>query len=449
IWTLSKCSDCYNSFQRTRKEKREEDAVERREIQLLNEKAKGESDAKKLVAEPHSFVIHRGKVGRYIRRLELDLRSVMEPFTATKLRELRRNNLKDFLVNGAVLGVTHLMVLTRGEQSLTLRIIRSPQGPTLSFKIMRYTLSRDIITSQRRSLHFQRQFTTAPLVVMNGFTGCAKKHVQLTQTMFQNMFPSINMKLSQVRRCVMVNYDAENDSIDIRHYAIKAVPTGLSKAAKKLVQGKIPDLSKYKDISDFFLNPGQMSESEFEGEQKEVKLAEDLTTRGCKAGQRTNIRLIELGPRLTLTLVKVEEGVDEGEVLYHSYMQKSAKELMKLRQNLPKKKKLKERQRKENEHRVIRRLKAVADRKAAEEEAIEEEKQKLINKQKAVTGEEYDERANETVGQGQNEHATIASRSSHLQQHSHSGEGNANKTVLGTRHKHTLSSETIKRKRYE
>lgn len=47
---------------------------------------------------------------------------------------MRRNNLKDFIVNGAVLGVTHLLVLTRGENWITLRIIRSPQGPTLTFR---------------------------------------------------------------------------------------------------------------------------------------------------------------------------------------------------------------------------------------------------------------------------------------------------------------------------
>lgn len=39
-------------------------------------------------------------------------------------------------------------------------------------------------------------------------------------------------------------------------------------------------------------SPGQLSESEFEGEQKEVELAQDLSTRGCRKGQKTNIRLL-------------------------------------------------------------------------------------------------------------------------------------------------------------
>jgi len=35
---------------------------------------------------PHSFMIYRGKVGRYIKELLRDLRLVMEPYTASKLK---------------------------------------------------------------------------------------------------------------------------------------------------------------------------------------------------------------------------------------------------------------------------------------------------------------------------------------------------------------------------
>lgn len=52
----------------------------------------------------------------------------------TAVQVMKRNNLKDFVVNAAPLGVSHLMVLTRSETAVTLRIIRNPQGPTLTFK---------------------------------------------------------------------------------------------------------------------------------------------------------------------------------------------------------------------------------------------------------------------------------------------------------------------------
>jgi len=54
-----------------------------------------------------------------------------------------------------------------------------------------------------------------------------------------------------VRRCILLNYDPDTKLIDFRHYAIRAVPVGLNRGVKKLVQSKIPDLSKYDDISEF------------------------------------------------------------------------------------------------------------------------------------------------------------------------------------------------------
>ncbi|NXG39216.1 SSF1 protein, partial [Dromaius novaehollandiae] len=35
---------------------------------------------------PHSFVFHRGRVGKNVRQLVLDVRKVMEPYTARALK---------------------------------------------------------------------------------------------------------------------------------------------------------------------------------------------------------------------------------------------------------------------------------------------------------------------------------------------------------------------------
>lgn len=35
---------------------------------------------------PHSFVIHRGKTGKYVQDLTSDVRKVMEPYTASNLK---------------------------------------------------------------------------------------------------------------------------------------------------------------------------------------------------------------------------------------------------------------------------------------------------------------------------------------------------------------------------
>ena len=38
-------------------------------------------------------------------------------------------------------------------------------------------------------------------------------------------------------------------------------------------------------------------------------------------------RLTEIGPRMTLQLIKIEEGVGSGEILYHEYIKKSPEEV--------------------------------------------------------------------------------------------------------------------------
>lgn len=49
-----------------------------------------------------------------------------------------------------------------------------------------------------------------------------------------------------------MNYNPTTKLIDFRHYNIKVVPVGVSKGVKKIVQGKIPNLAKCEDISEFF-----------------------------------------------------------------------------------------------------------------------------------------------------------------------------------------------------
>ena len=59
------------------------------------------------------------------------------------------------------------------------------------------------------------------------------------------------MKLNTIRRCVLLHYYPEDGSVEFRHYSIKAVPVGVSRAVKKLVSSKVPNLGKLSDISEF------------------------------------------------------------------------------------------------------------------------------------------------------------------------------------------------------
>jgi len=62
-------------------------------------------------------------------------------------------------------------------------------------------------------------------------------------------FPQV--KLNCIRRCVLLHYYPEDGTVEFRHYSVKAVPVGVSKAVKRLVQSKVPDLSNLNDISEF------------------------------------------------------------------------------------------------------------------------------------------------------------------------------------------------------
>jgi len=233
-------------------------------------------------------------------------------------------------------------------------------------------LARDVISSLKKPADNQAAFRQHPLVVMNNFKVKANeqgaerdgRQISLMQTTLQNMFPSINVntvKLKEIRRCVLFNYDHETDTVECRHYTVRVAPTGLSRSAKKLLPSrrKIPDLGRYKDISDYFLKPGQLSESEFEIDgQNEVELPQDLPGRaGCERSAQAAVRLVELGPRLTFQLIKVETGVSDGEVLYHKFIKKSAKEVSKLRKRLTEQRKLKDTRRKEQELNIERKRK--------------------------------------------------------------------------------------------
>lgn len=57
---------------------------------------------------------------------------------------------------------------------------------------LQYTLVRDVISSLRRHRMHEQQFAHPPLLVLNSF-GPYGMHVKLMATMFQNLFPSINV----------------------------------------------------------------------------------------------------------------------------------------------------------------------------------------------------------------------------------------------------------------
>eukprot|EP00061_Rhincodon_typus_P016666 g44998.t1 len=233
------------------------------------------------------------------------------------------------------------------------KIARLPRGPTLTFKVHQYSLVKDVVSSLKRHRMHEQQFYHHALLVLSNFGGDGM-HIKLMATVFQNMFPSINVYkvgLNTVKRCVLINYNSSTQMVDIRHYSIKVIPVGMSRGVKKLLQEKFPNMSRFEDISDLLMKGANLSESEAEqdGEHNITELPQVYAGRGNLKAQQSAIRLTEIGPRLSLELVKIQEGMCDGQVMYHSFIQKTEEELQEILQQREKRQKLKEERRKKQE----------------------------------------------------------------------------------------------------
>ncbi|XP_061838040.1 suppressor of SWI4 1 homolog [Nerophis lumbriciformis] len=324
---------------------------------------KSRSEATHLAEEtyrsvPHSFVFHRGQVGKNVSQLILDIRRVMKPYTAEQLKVRKKNVLKDFVTVAGPLGVTHFIIFSKSENNLTMRMARLPKGPMLYFKVLKYTLLKDVVSSLKRHRMHEEQFKHHPLLILNNF-GSQGMHMKLMATMFQNMFPSINVhtvSLNTIKRAVLLNYNKESQEIEFRHYSLKVVPVGMSRGVKKLMQEKFPNMSKFEDISELMLKGANLSESEAEqdGDHNITELPQVYSGRGNMASQQSAIRLTEIGPRMTLQLIKIQEGMVEGNILYHANISKTEEEIQEILQRKESRMKEKEQRKKMQEQNIVR-----------------------------------------------------------------------------------------------
>lgn len=333
-------------------------------------------------------------------------------------------------------------MFSQTDKNLNMRLARVPRGPTLQFKVVKFSRMRDVITSQKNPADMEKAYIHAPLVVLNGFQGAIKtlesgskeealairraassvkapvnietgdstdyfagsasvkevttsdevglvetdsliNALKTTQTVIQNMFPSINVskvKLSECRRVVLFHYDHEQGVVEFRHYSIRAIPAGLSKGVKKLMQTRLPDLGGLDDIAEYVTNTGAgalasgaMSDSDYESEGNEVTLPQEYKGRGNAKAQTSAIRLSEIGPRLTLQLMKIEQGMASGEILFHAIQRKSPEEIERLRKEHERAKALKAARKAEQARNVARKQELKQKTKGEEEVGADDE----------------------------------------------------------------------------
>jgi len=134
------------------------------------------------------------------------------------------------------------------------------------------------------------------------------------------------MNLSACKRVVLFNLVKDEDGepyIEFRHYGISARQRAVNKGIKKVINNKkVPDMSRFNDIADYILHNnrvsgGMSSESEMDDlPESKIVLPDDYQDK--KGGTSVSIKLHELGPRLKLKLLKIEEGFCRGNVVFHS-----------------------------------------------------------------------------------------------------------------------------------
>mmetsp|Transcript_28230 Transcript_28230/g.45409 ORF Transcript_28230/g.45409 Transcript_28230/m.45409 type:complete len:391 (-) Transcript_28230:4-1176(-) len=361
-------------------------------LKLLKRRRKKRQPQGTKKSVPSSIVVRHGRTTKQIRQLVDDLRRVMMPHTALHLKERRGASMKDYVGAAGQLAVSHILAVSQASKAPVLRVARMPYGPTLSFRIEGYALTSQIRSVQKNVFDATGALLTPPLVVLNNFEdsrAAEKRHLKIASLTFQAMFPAINVrtvKLVNCQRVLLLHLNVEEETIEFRHYLIRTKVSGLSRAVKRIVRSNVPDLSKAEDISDI-LNANALSgsESEFEDESHCVSVPLANNKRSKKKvnkEERTSqsvVRLSEIGPRMTMNLYKVEDGMFTGEVQYHKYESRSKEEVLKLREKHAKEKALKDQRRQEQEENV-KRKREIDEKKM---EAKKAKKQRRLDRQAA------------------------------------------------------------------
>ena len=328
------------------------------------------------------------------------------------------------------LGVTHLLLFSKSKTGNTnLRIALTPRGPTLHFKVENYSLCRDVEKALKHPRGGGQDHRTPPLLVMNNFnlpgtdekSKVPKRLESLTTTMFQSLFPPINPQatpLSSIRRVMLLNReppsgkdkDADSYNLSLRHYAITTKKTGIPKRIRRLDPKEVrsldkkgaavPNLGKLEDAADYLLDPaaaGYTSASETEQdtdaevevaetsakkvfskrEAQRVKAGSNASTKSDSAShvERRAVKLVELGPRMKLKLVKVEEGVCEGKVMWHDFIKKTEKEVKDLEKSWDHRRKEKETRKKQQRENIEKKKHDNAGTKDGEGDEDEDEEE--------------------------------------------------------------------------
>eukprot|EP00667_Euglena_gracilis_P008853 EG_transcript_8987 len=302
---------------------------------------------------PKPLVFWRGSVSPLVMKVCQEWRETFLPYTAKELKVYRKEKLKNVTRAAKTIGATHFQVFTCSTTGTFLRVARLPHGPTIQFKVESFETCYDVKRTQRKPHEDQHAFDTPALPVLNNFANSTKPHIKMAQTLLTNLYPQLRVdkvQLANCKRVVLFHLNEDTDMIDVRHYVITGQRKVQNKAIKRLVKGKLPQRpGVLKDISDLLHQPEAFF-SDSEGEAEEVQLGQRF--RKLAPQSKALIKLVEVGPRFTLSIHKVLAGNMDGEVIYHSFVTKTPEEVAELKRRRKKREKERKARREEQERKV-------------------------------------------------------------------------------------------------
>jgi len=376
-----------------------------------HEKREAEQEATAGLAErvPQCLVFRKGPLSQLATQLVTDTRSVFLPHTARRLQTRSHNHWRDFVNVAGMLSISHLVAFSATDWATYMRVVRVPRGPTLTFRVSAFSTSHDVRHAQKRphalDIATDPHFKQPPLLIMNGFSDRSKPTTDLMAVTFQSMFPAVNVRKAHLnyRRVLLLSrqeLEGGDEVIYVRHYMVRGrAPASRSRLKELLKAAGKENGDAARATDDVFAgddsddeNEDHSDDEDDQGQKKDEESAEEsdeedgdesddertgalgrvLRNLSRNVPSATQLRLVELGPRMELQLVKVEQGVCEGKVLFHKYIHKSKAEEKEQEQMIQKRKREKEARKQHQEHNVQKKTALKEQRKRSRKPDTEE-----------------------------------------------------------------------------
>ena len=284
--------------------------------------------------EAMTMVFKYGEVSSHLNQLVRDIRCILAPNTYSHLRESKRTKIRDYVKAGKELGAASVMAITKSDNSSFLKLGRLGDGPTSIFRLREFSLAHDVRSAAKRPRGLtDRDLLTPPALVLSGFEEAGKlaEIASILKAQFEQLVPTLDVAKANaklIRRVLLVSLEPDERKsfrLRIRHFAISIRNTSVSRAVDKLLKSKsVPSGKKIGKMADAADILDAISESELENETMEIT-GSNMRLHSIPKTASLGVKLVELGPRIDADLIRVVDGVFDGQVVFEAASVEAAK----------------------------------------------------------------------------------------------------------------------------